>query len=183
VYSLNFITSCWLTIHDQGYAQLSPVCLRPESKGTVTLSSNSVFDAPLIDPNALSTEYDLDVLLYGTKLCIKIATSEPYKRYFKGWYHGPFHPLDWATVTDEEIKQHIRKSCETLYHPMGTCAMGNGTDAVVDDELRVHGVGGLRVVDASIFPTALACHPTGPVIMVAEKVADLIRGRTGTSLS
>jgi choline dehydrogenase len=131
----------------------------------------------VIDPNALSTEYDLDVLLYGVKLCIKIATSEPYKKYFKGWYRGPLHPLDWATATDEEIKAEIRKSCETLYHPMGTAKMGNGPDAVVDDQLRVHGVTGLRVVDASIFPTALACHPCAPVVMTAEKAADLIKGK------
>jgi choline dehydrogenase len=167
----------WVAPQNHGYAQLSAVCLRPESKGRVTLASNDIFDAPIMDPQALSTEYDLDMLLYGTKLCVKIAKSEPYKKFFKGWYSdGPFHPLDWDTVTDEEIKQHIRKSCETLYHPMGTAKMGSGSDAVVDDQLRVHGVEGLRVVDASIFPTALACHPCAPVIMIAEKAADLIKG-------
>jgi len=117
------------------------------------------------------------MLLYGAKLCIKIAKSEPYKKFFKGWYQGPFHPLDWDTATDEEIKAHIRKSCETLYHPMGTAAMGQGPEAVVDEELKVHGVDGLRVVDASIFPTALACHPCAPVVAIAEKIADMIKGK------
>jgi choline dehydrogenase len=166
----------WVAPQDRGYAQLSSVCLRPESKGTIKLASNNVFDSPLINPNALSTEYDLDMLLYGAKLCVKIAKSEPYRKYFKGWYSdGPFHPIDWDSANDIEIKQHIRKSCETLYHPMGTTKMGSGVDAVVDDRLRVHGVAGLRVVDASIFPTALACHPCAPVIAIAEKAADLIK--------
>lgn len=167
----------WIAPQEHGYAQLSSVCLRPESKGTVKLASASIFDAPIMDPQALSTDYDIDMLLYGAKLCVKIAKSEPYKKYFKGWYSdGPFHPLDWDTATDEEIKAHIRKSCETLYHPMGTAKMGSGSDAVVDSQLRVHGVDSLRVVDASIFPTALACHPCAPVIAVAEKAADMIKG-------
>ncbi|KAE9967412.1 hypothetical protein EG328_008205 [Venturia inaequalis] len=166
----------WVAPQTDGYAQLSSVGLRPESRGTIKLATNSVFDAPLIDPNSLSTKYDLDILLYGTRLCIKIAKSEAYKHLFKGWYQGPHHPLNWDTATDEEIRALIRKSCETLYHPMGTAKMGRGDDAVVDAELRVRGVRGLRVVDASIFPTALACHPCAPVIAVAEKVADMIKG-------
>ncbi|KAF2420130.1 alcohol oxidase [Tothia fuscella] len=168
----------WVAPQDFGYGALSAVCLRPESKGTVKLVSGDIFDAPLIDPNALSTDYDIDMLLYGAKLCARIVRSEPYKKYFKGWYSdGPYHPIDWDNTTDEEIKAHIRKSCETLYHPMGTAKMGSGSDAVVDDELRVHGIDGLRVVDASIFPTALACHPCAPVIGIAERAVDLIRGR------
>lgn len=168
----------WVAPQDAGYASLSAVALRPESKGTVKLASNNVFDPPVLDPNALSTEYDLDILLYGAKLCVKIAKSEPLKKYFKGWYKdGPFHPIDWDTATDDEIRQHIRKSCETLYHPMGTAKMGNGPDAVVDDQLRVIGIDGLRVIDASIFPTALAAHPCAAVIAVAEKAADLIKGK------
>ncbi|QDS69953.1 hypothetical protein FKW77_002449 [Venturia effusa] len=167
----------WIAPQTDGYAQLSSVGLRPESRGNIKLATNSIFDAPLIDPKSLSTPYDLDILLYGTRLCMKIAKSEPYKSLFKGWYQGPRHPLDWDTATDEEIKAHIRKSCETLYHPMGTAKMGQGTDAVVDEELKVHGVQGLRVVDASIFPTALACHPCAPVIAIAEKAADMIKGK------
>ena len=160
-----------------GYGQLSAVGLRPESKGTVKLVSADPFAAPLLDPNALSTDYDLDILVYGARLCAKIAKSPVYANYFKGWYIGPHHPIDWDTASDDEIKAHIRKSCETLYHPMGTAKMGSSEDkeAVVDSQLKVHGVQGLRVVDASIFPTALACHPCAPVIAVAEKAADMIK--------
>jgi choline dehydrogenase len=162
---------------DIGYAQLSSVALRPESKGTVKLTSADPFTPPLMDPNALSTDYDIDILLYGARLCAKIAKSPVYENYFKGWYKdGPYHPIDWDTATDDEIRAHIRKSCETLYHPMGTAKMGHDDEAVVDTELRVHGVDGLRVIDASIFPTALACHPCAPVIAVAEKAADHIKG-------
>lgn len=149
--------------------------LRPEARGTIKLASSDPFAAPLIDPRALSTQHDMDLMVYGARLALKIAKTEPYKKYFRGWYIGPFHPLDWDIATDDEIRAQIRKECQTLYHPMGTAKMGKGADAVVDDQLRVHGVQGLRVVDASIFPTPLACHTCAPVVMVAEKAADMIK--------
>jgi choline dehydrogenase len=77
--------------------------------------------------------------------------------------------------TDEEIAQHVRETCHTVYHPVGTCKMGDDDEAVVDDELRVHGVDGLRVVDASVMPTITGGNTNAPTIAIAEKAADLIR--------
>ena len=137
-----------------------------------------MFDAPVIDPRALTSPRDLDILLYGIRLATKIVKSEYYEPYFKGWYIGPHHPIDWDTATEDQIKEHIRATCETLWHPMGTAKMGPKVDsrAVVDHKLKVHGVQGLRVVDASVFPTAIACQPCAPVVALAERAADLIKG-------
>lgn len=143
--------------------------LRPESRGTVKLSSTNPFEPPLVDANYYSTKHDIDLMLYGMKLSQKIAEAT---NVFQSW--------DWPqqvpTMTDEQMMEHIRNTSETLYHPMCTAKMGpDAKDSVVDAKLRVHGVQGLRVADASIFPTPLACHPCAPVIMVGEKAADLIK--------
>lgn len=143
--------------------------LRPECHGTITLSSTSAFDPPKVDPNYLNSKHDVDVMVYGLKLSLKIALST-----------GAFVAWDWPAnveeMTDEQLVEHVRETSETLYHPMCTAKMGTSErDSVVDGELKVHGVKGLRVIDASIFPTALACHPCGPVIMLGERMADIIK--------
>jgi choline dehydrogenase len=148
--------------------------LRPESRGTITLESSSPFDAPLIKANYLATELDRQRMVYGMRLCRDIAQSAPFKDAFSSWY---FPSADLGTMTDDKLLEAVRNTAETIYHPMGTVKMGPSDDptAVVDSSLKVHGVQGLRVVDASIFPEPVACHPCAPVVMTAEKAADMIR--------
>jgi choline dehydrogenase len=100
---------------------------------------------------------------------------------FAGWVTGPLVP-DRLLATDAAITAHIRQWCETLYHPAGTCRMGVDDLSVVDPELRVRGVAGLRVVDASIMPTLNRGHTAAPVVMIAEKAADLITGAAQSSI-
>jgi choline dehydrogenase len=149
--------------------------LRPESRGTVTLKSTSPFDAPLIHANYLSTKHDCDMMVYGLNLARKIAHSEQFKPAFKEWYY-PSNKV--GDMNDDELLQVIRDTSRTICHPMCSAKMGPIDDkkAVVDAELKVYGIEGLRVVDASIFPKPVACHPCAPVVMVAERAADLIKG-------
>ena len=125
---------------------------------------------PLINPNIFQNESDYDVLIAGVKIARKIiAASALDDLRGKEFLPGP------AVQTDEEIKAYINKYIQTIYHPVGTCKMGNDEMAVVDHELRVHGIDGLRVADASIMPTIINANTNAPTIMIGEKCADLIR--------
>jgi choline dehydrogenase len=150
---------------------LGIVLLQPESRGRVTLASKDPRDAPIIDPGYLSAEGDLDTLVAGVRTAEKLFEAEPLKRYVS----GPMEPWP-GKVDDDVLKQHIREHTETLYHPAGTCRMGPGAGAVVDGSLRVHGLRGLRVVDASVMPRINRGHTMAPVYMIAEKAASLIGG-------
>jgi choline dehydrogenase len=151
------------------------VCqLRPESVGEITLRSSSPFDDPLIKANYLSVESDLDVLVEGVKVARKIFQTEVLAPYL-----GDEFEASRDCQTDEEIAAFIRAHAETIYHPVGTCKMGSDPMAVVDDQLRVHGMKGLRVVDASIMPTLVGGNTNAPVIMVAEKASDMILASAG----
>lgn len=153
------------------YMQLGAILLRPESRGTIELASSDVFDHPLIRANYLSSQHDLDMLTYGCRLARSIMKANPLDTVFEGWYAPQMEDPN-----QEELAEHVRKSSETIYHPMCTARMGrNPSDSVVNAELKVHGVDGLRVVDASIFLAPMACHPCGHVVTVAEKAADLIK--------
>lgn len=148
-----------------------PTLLQPTSRGYVGLRSANPMDAPVIQPNFMSTEKDRNLLLTGTKLALELNRSAA----FAPWRERALVPAENAS--DDELMVHIRKIVETVYHPVGTCRMGHDEGAVVDDQLRVHGIGGLRVVDASIMPTIVSGNTNAPVIMIAEKAADLILGR------
>jgi choline dehydrogenase len=150
-----------------------PILLTPKSVGRITLRSADPLDKPVIDPRYLTDAdgHDLRVLRYGVRLARRIMAS-PALAKFVGRETKP----GADSQTDAEIDQHIRQSGETLYHPVGTCRMGSDAEAVVDPELRVNGVDGLRVVDASVMPTIIRGHTNAPVIMIAEKAADLIKG-------
>ena len=152
---------------------VGPIMLRPESRGTITLASSSPFDAPIINANYLATQHDRDMMTYGMRLARDVAQSAPFKDVFKEWYH----PKAMDKMSDAELLESVRNNSETIYHPMGTVKMGPKSDstAVVDAELKVHGIKGLRVIDASIFPKPVACHPCAPVVMAAEKAADMIK--------
>ncbi len=142
--------------------------LRPESRGYVALRSNRIEEPVLIQPNFLSAERDLELLLHATKKAIQVMQSPELKRHIKQ-YHYPI-----GETNDERLRTHLRKVIETVFHPAGTCKMGTDEQAVVDPELKVHGISGLRVVDASIMPKVVAGNTNAPTIMIAEKAADMI---------
>ena len=143
--------------------------LRPKTRGEVTLNSANPMDAPRIDPKFLSNDEDLAVLMKGTRMTRELMQTPPLKGYIKSEMFIDNEP------SDAELEDHIRSRADTIYHPVGTCKMGVDEMAVVDPELRVHGLEGLRVVDASIMPRLIGGNTNAPTIMIAEKAADMIR--------
>lgn len=156
--------------HTSGYTVL-PTLLKPKSIGYVGLHSSNPLAAPLIDPNFLSEEGDLITLLKGTKKALEIMEADAFTPYRKEII------LPIYRSSDEELILHIKTLLETVYHPIGTCKMGNDEMAVVDNELRVKGIEGLRVADASIMPRIIAGNTNAACIMIGEKAADMILGR------
>jgi choline dehydrogenase len=152
---------------------LAPTLVNVHSRGRLRLRSADPTWHPAIDPAYYSDERDLDAMIAGMRRLLDIATQPALARHLD----GEFHPRG-GDYTPEGIHQHIARLTQTLYHPVGTCAMGDGDLSVVDPELRVRGVDGLRVVDASVMPTVTRGNTNAPVIMLAEKAADLIRGVT-----
>ncbi len=142
--------------------------LRPQSRGTLRLASSDPRAAPLIDPEYLSDPRDAELLLKGARLLDRIAEAEP----LRPWRGRRFYPHDG---TDEGLMADIRARADTIYHPVGTCAMGQGDMSVVDPQLRVRGVEGLRVVDASVMPRLISGNTNAPTIMIAERAAAFIR--------
>jgi choline dehydrogenase len=151
------------------------VCqLRPESRGRVGLASADPFADPLIFANYLATEEDRRALREGTKMTRALADEAGLKE-IRGKEEFPGADVQ----TDAEIDAWIRRSAETIYHPVGTCRMGRAGDplAVVDSALKVQALSGLRVIDASVMPTLVGGNTNAPTIMIAEKAADMILGR------
>lgn len=154
-----------------GFA-INSVNLYPRSRGRVTLASPDPRAAPVIDPNLLGDPQDLVPLLRGLALARRLLAAPS------------FEPLRAREVapgpgvrSDEELADYVRRTASTVHHPVGTCRMGPDGASVVDAQLRVHGVPGLRVVDASVFPGIVGGNTNAAVVMVAEKAADLLRGR------
>jgi choline dehydrogenase len=143
--------------------------LRPESRGHVSLHSADPLQAPLIQPNYLSAEADRRVLLAGMKAVRRIMQATAMRRYTVREHEPGVH-----CASDDDWLDFLRRRGGISYHPVGTCRMGADAAAVVDERLRVRGVRGLRVVDASIMPTIVSGNTNAPTIMIAEKGADLI---------
>ncbi len=155
--------------YDGHAATLGPVLVAPRSRGLLRLRSADPTDAPRILTNTLAEPEDVEALVAGTRLAREIAATTPLAEVFGRRLH-PEEGVD----TDEDLVADLRRRVDLLYHPIGTCRMGTGEDAVVDPELRVRGVDGLRVVDASVMPSIPSGNTNAPTIMVAERAADLI---------
>lgn len=147
----------------------APTLIGVQSRGSVRLRSADPSWHPAIDAAYLEDQTDLDALLAGTRRTWEICTQGALAAYLDRPWQLP------ASPSDDDLVEHIRTWTQTLYHPVATCAMGSGEDAVVDADLRVRGVEGLRVVDASVMPTVPRGNTNAPTIMVAEKASDLIR--------
>jgi choline dehydrogenase len=146
--------------------------LRPESRGTVSLASADPFANPLIDPNYLSSDIDKQTLRDSVRMVRDIVGQGAMKE-----WRGPEMRPGSHIRTDAEIDAWIRRVAETIYHPVGTVRMGADAKAPVDEQLRVRGVERLRVIDASVMPTLVGGNTNAPTIMIAEKLADLMRGK------
>ena len=152
-----------------GFTLISAL-VNPQSRGTVTLQSGNFADLPVIQANYLQHEADLPVLVEGIKIARQLAHSDAFAELV-----GKEMAPGLEVASDAAIAAYIRQAANTFWHPVGTCKMGNDLLAVVDSELRVHGVKGLRVVDASIMPTITTGNTNAPTIMIGEKAADLIK--------
>lgn len=145
------------------------VCvLRPHSRGQISLASSDPSASPLIDPNFFADDRDLDTMVQGFKLTKRLMDAPIFQN---------IRTRDVFTAginTDEQIREIIRQRADTVYHPVGTCKMGNDAMSVVDQDLRVKGIERLRVVDASIMPTLIGGNTNAPVIAIAEKAAEMI---------
>ncbi|WP_327077511.1 GMC family oxidoreductase [Halomonas cupida] len=149
----------------------SSVCqLRPSSRGVIRIVSPDASVYPSIQPNYLSTEEDCRVAVDAIKVARRIAAQQPLAEVITEEY---VPGANWQT--DEQLLEAARQYSQTIYHPAGTCMMGQGAMAVVDDQLCVHGLEGLRVVDASIMPVIVSGNTNAPTIMIAEKAADMIK--------
>ncbi|PID37419.1 MAG: glucose-methanol-choline oxidoreductase [Rhodobacterales bacterium] len=154
-----------------GYGFSCHVCvLRPQSRGNVSLTSADPLAAPRIDPNFLSDPADLATTIKGARMTRDILMAPPLAKY----HHKEMFGTESAQ-TDADWEAHIRARADTIYHPVGTCRMGTDDAAVVDPELRLRGMSGLRVVDASVMPTLTSGNTNAPTIMIAEKAAEMIR--------
>ncbi|HEY6306537.1 MAG TPA: choline dehydrogenase [Candidatus Angelobacter sp.] len=165
-----FVEHGFKQIKEHAYT-LGPTLLHPYSRGRITLRSSNPLDAPLIRANYFEDPRDLETMVEGVKTARVLLAADAFAKYRKREIcPGP------EAKDDAALRAHIVKYAETLYHPCGTCKMGNDPASVVDSELRVHGVEGLRVVDASVMPTVPGGNTNAPTIMIAEKAAELIKG-------
>ncbi|MDT7792970.1 MAG: choline dehydrogenase [Mycobacterium sp.] len=153
---------------------MGPILLKPHSHGTITLRSADPKDKPVIDPRYLTDDAGADraALMAGLRMCADIAKSAA----LNGIIGKIARPRGATDLGDETLERALNSLSHTLYHPVSTCRMGSDDASVVDPELRVRGVDGLRVADASVMPTIIRGHTHAPSVLVGEKAADLIRG-------
>jgi choline dehydrogenase len=158
-------------VHEFSGFTMSVCQLQPESRGHVRLKSPDPLAAPAMQANYLSTQRDRATLVAGIRLARKLAATRALAPYVAGEYRpGP------EATSDDALLEFAKNTAGTIFHPSGTCKMGPASDpmAVVDAELRVHGLAGLRVVDCGIMPTVVSGNTNAPAVMIAEKIADRV---------
>ena len=165
-------------VHPFSAFTMSVCNLRPESRGEVSINSSNPEDLPTIIPNYLSTESDRKVAIESIKVARKIAQANSIKEHIL----DEFVPGN-SFSSDDELLEVARNHSQSIYHPVGTCKMGHDKESVVDDQLRVHGIKNLRVVDASIMPELVSGNTNAPTMMIAEKAAEMILNNSRTSLT
>jgi choline dehydrogenase len=165
-------------VHPFSAFTMSVCNLRPESRGEVSIHSSNPKDLPTIIPNYLSTKSDREVAVESIKVARKIAQANSIKEHIL----DEFVPGN-SFSSDEDLLEVARNHSQSIYHPVGTCKMGHDKESVVDDQLRVHGVKNLRVVDASIMPELVSGNTNAPTMMIAEKAAEMILGNSHSGLT
>jgi choline dehydrogenase len=153
------------------FLTILPTLIYPASRGTIRLRSADPRTAPAIDPRYFSEPADLDLMVTGVELARDIAAARPLAR-FRGDEVAPGPDRR----SRDDLRTDVRLRSNTIFHPVGTCRMGAGEDAVVDPELRLRGLSGLRVADGSIMPSIVGGNTHAPIVMIAEKASDLVRG-------
>jgi choline dehydrogenase-like flavoprotein len=143
--------------------------LRPQSRGTLRLADNNPTSRPLIDPAYLANPNDNEAMVRGMRFLAKLFQTEPLARLvINGSFPGN------PTQSDGQVLEHIVATAATMGHPAGTCRMGTDDRAVVDPQLRVHGIGGLRVADNSVMPSLTSGNTNAPALMIGQKAASFI---------
>jgi choline dehydrogenase len=167
-----------MVLEDAPGLTIAPCQLRPESRGHVRIKSADPSTYPTIVANYLADPLDQEVAVAGLKWARKIGAAPALSPYVESELNpgGAFN-------TDEQLLAYARLSGSTIYHPVGTCQMGQGPMAVVDAQLRVRGIDGLRVVDASVMPRLVSGNTNAPTIMIAEKASDMIRAAAKTPVA
>ena len=156
-------------VHEFSAFTLSVCQLRPKSRGSVEIKSTDPLVYPDIHPGYLANDHDCQVAIDGIKVARRIADAPALKPHIID-EHVPGRQFE----TDEQLLETARQFSQTIYHPTSTCKMGSDDMAVVDEQLKVHGIHNLRVVDASIMPEIVSGNTNAPTIMIAEKAADMI---------
>ncbi|HYZ67732.1 MAG TPA: GMC family oxidoreductase N-terminal domain-containing protein [Mycobacterium sp.] len=159
--------------YDRHAVVMGAVLLKPRSQGAITLRSSDPKDKPIIDPRYLTDDAGEDraALMSGLRMCAEIAQSPA----LGGLLGKIARPKGATSLDDETLERALKSLSHTLYHPVGTCRMGRDDSSVVDPRLRVRGIEGLRVADASVMPTIIRGHTHAPCVLIGEKAADLIR--------
>ena len=165
-------------VHPFSAFTMSICNLRPESRGEVTINSADPTQLPKIIPNYLSTESDRKIAIDSIKVARKIAEADSLKKHILDEYVP-----GQSFISDEELLEAAKNNSQSIYHPVGTCKMGEDENSVVDEQLKVHGISGLRVVDASIMPELVSGNTNAPTMMIAEKAAEMILSDNNPSLT
>lgn len=159
--------------HQSHAIVMGPILVKPKSTGTVTLASADPLIKPLVDPGYLTDPDGADrrALMAGLRMTAQIAEAPS----MRGLLGGILRPSGATDLSDETLERALHTCSHTLYHPVGTCRMGTDADSVVDPQLRVRGVDGLRIADASVMPTIIRGHTHAPAVLIGEKASDLIK--------
>ncbi|CAE6529322.1 unnamed protein product, partial [Rhizoctonia solani] len=158
-------------VPDGDLMSIGTIALRPTSTGKITLRSNNPFDPPIIDPNYLSTQHDVDVLVRGMRIALRLAQQEPLRSIIDQHDQTPELDHNLLGADDATLAREVRERVDTVYHPTSTARIGS----VVDARLRVYGIDGLRIADCSVIPNIISGHTEAPALAIGEKAADIIK--------